>query len=70
MIVFKLTTTQKNKLVAVEYSDGMMYNPSQDADGNWYISQEEIDQTTDDNFSWIKDLPQIEYKPILISKKI
>jgi hypothetical protein len=65
MIVYKLTLAQKKKLVGVEFVTDCVYNPSLDADGNWYISQEEIDQTTDENFLWVKDLPQIEYNPIL-----
>ena len=61
MKVFRLTTTQKNKLIGVEYIPNCTYNPVQDGNGVWVITSEEVDQTTNENFIWIKDLPQIDY---------
>ena len=65
MIVYKLTATQKNKLIGIEYIPNCTYNPVQDANDVWIITIEEVNQTTDENFLWVKDLPQIDYKPIL-----
>jgi hypothetical protein len=61
MKVFKLTATQKNKLLGVEFVSDNTYSPTQDANGVWFISQEEVEQTIDENFLWVKDLPQIDY---------
>ena len=61
MKVHKLTVTQKNKLIGIEYIPNCTYNPIQDANGVWIITTEEVEQTTDENFLWVKDLPQIEY---------
>ena len=61
MIVGLLTEEQKNQLVGVEYIKDSYFNPIQDADGNWIISTEEIEQT---EIEWVKKLPLIEYKPI------
>lgn len=61
MKVFKLTATQKNKLLGVEYIDNCTYNPIQDNNGVWIITSEEVEQTTDENYLWVKDLPQIEF---------
>lgn len=61
MKVFKLTEAQKNKLINVEFVADNFYNPIQDANGVWIITQQEIDQTTDENFTWVKDLPQIDF---------
>jgi hypothetical protein len=36
------------------------FNPIQDANDNWIISQEEVDQCS---FKWVKALPLIEYIP-------
>ena len=63
MKAHKLTATQKNKLVGVEYIPNCSYNPIQDGSGVWIITSEEVEQTTDENYLWIKDLPQIDYKP-------
>jgi hypothetical protein len=61
MIVYKLTVAQKNQLLGVEYIADCIYNPLEDANGNWIISQREVEQTIDENFLWVKNLRQIEY---------
>ena len=61
MKVYKLTLTQKNKLEGVKFSEDTIYNPIQDGNGIWIISEGEVKQTTDENFLWVKDLSQIEY---------
>lgn len=63
MKVYKLTTAQKNQLIDIEYIEDCSYNPIQDNNGVWIISSEEVEQTTDENYLWVKDLPQIEYNP-------
>lgn len=68
MKVYKLTTAQKNQLIDVEYIEDCSYNPIQDAANNWVISSEEVNQTTDEQFLWVKDLPQIEYNPKIYIK--
>lgn len=61
MIVYKLTIAQKNQLIGVEFITDCTYNPVQDANGIWIITIEEVEQTTDEKFAWVKDLTQIEY---------
>jgi hypothetical protein len=61
MKVHKLTATQKNKLIGIEYTPNCTYNPVQDGNGIWIVTIEEIEQTTDEKFAWVKNLPQIEY---------
>jgi hypothetical protein len=38
------------------------FNPIKDADGNWIISTQEVEQCSID---WVKALPLIEYNPII-----
>jgi len=61
--VRQLTVGQKNSLVGQEFMTGALFNPTQDADGNWFISNEEVEQCNKVEFSWVKSLPQINYKP-------
>lgn len=61
MIVAKLTQEQAEKLKGLEVVKDNYFNPILDADGNYIISLEEVEQS---NIEWVKDLPQIEYKPI------
>jgi hypothetical protein len=65
MNVYKLTTEQKESLIDQTY-DGLQYfNPVLDADNNWFISIEEVNQCTNQSFQWVKDLPIINYNPII-----
>jgi hypothetical protein len=62
MIVYLLTTDQADSLRGVEFVPDNFFNPIQDINGNWIITQEEVSQTS---IEWVKDLPQIEYEPII-----
>jgi len=61
MKVAILTENQKNLLVGQKFSEGSFFNQVQDADDNWVISYEEIQQSNNPSFWWIKDLALIDY---------
>lgn len=63
MIVYLLTPEQKESLEVKCYFNHTFFNPIQDAEDNWIISEEEINLATYDDILWVKDLPQIEYNP-------
>jgi hypothetical protein len=58
-----LTIEQKEKIAGQEYAPDSFFYPIQDADDNWVISQEEINQCVNSLFLWVKNLPLIDYKP-------
>ena len=58
-----LTIEQKDLLVGQQYATDSFFNPIQDLDNNWVISQEEIQQNTNEAFSWLSDLELTQYKP-------
>lgn len=60
-----LTDNEKDALIGQLYMPDSYFNPVQDADDNWFISVEEIDQCTNEEFMWVKDLPLIPYNPKL-----
>ena len=60
--VYLLTEEQAQSLIGVEYIPDNFFNPIQDANGNWIISQEEVQQC---NIRWVKQLTTIEYNPII-----
>lgn len=62
MIVYLLTNEQKDSLIGQTYHSDSLFNPIQDADNNWIISQEEVEQCDNENFQWVKDLKAIEFK--------
>lgn len=70
-MVRKLTEEQKNTLLGATWGVFQQYfNPILDADGNWIISEEEVQGVTLSKAvelgidSWLLTLPQIEYNPI------
>lgn len=62
-LVGLLTKVQKDELTGQPYSSDSYYNPIQDINGNWIISIEEIANTTNLNFMWVKELDLIVYEP-------
>jgi hypothetical protein len=65
MNVHLLTEEQAQSLIGLHFMPDNYFNPIQDADGNWVISIEEVEQTS---IEWVKSLPLIEYKPIIITE--
>jgi hypothetical protein len=65
MEVYNLTIEQKDSLIGQTYDGEQLFNPTLDADGKWFISVEEITNCTNNLFKWVKDLPLINYNPII-----
>lgn len=63
MIVYILTEQQKELLVGKEYIKDSYFNPIQDINDNWIISEEEVLNAENEDILWVKDLEQIEYEP-------
>jgi len=70
--VRKLTLEQKNILVGKVWGfQGQYFNPLQDADGNWFISNEEVNGCTLAQAesipcdAWLLTLPEIDYNPVV-----
>lgn len=66
MKVALLTIEQKDLLIGKEFNTDSYFNPIQDADDNWIITQIEINLCNNEEFFWVKDLPLIEYNPKII----
>ena len=67
MTVRQLTVEQKDQLVGQTWNGTAFFNPILDADGNWFISAEEVNGCTHVNgaFEWIHELPEIDYNPVV-----
>lgn len=63
MIVYILTEQQKELLVGKEYIKDSYFNPIQDINDNWIISEYEVLTAENEDILWVKDLEQIEYEP-------
>ena len=66
MKVRQLTTEQKEQLVGQTYDGVQYFNPTLDANSNWFISNEEVSQCTNESLnSWLVNLPEIDHNPII-----
>jgi len=70
--VRKLTTEQKDLLLGQVWGESeQLFNPIQDADSEWIISEEEVQGCTLSQAvligcdSWLLSLPIIEFNPII-----
>ena len=69
MKVRQITTEQKDLLIAQTWDGVQYFNPTQDADGNWFISNEEVNGCTHESVNeWIHELVEIDYNPIINEK--
>ena len=66
MKVRQLTAEQKELLVGQTYDGVQFFNPTLDANGNWFISNEEVDNCNHQGVNeWIHDLPEIDHNPVV-----
>lgn len=70
MMVGLLTESEKNLLVGQQFATDSYFNPVQDNDDNWIISQEEMSGCVNSEFMWVKDLPLIEFVAKVIDSPI
>ena len=58
-----LTEAQKDVLVGQLFDEDSYFNPIQDANDNWIISIEEIENNVNPSFEWLQDLEMIIFIP-------
>jgi hypothetical protein len=58
-----LSEVQKDELVGQLYAPDSYFNPIQDANDNWIISIEEIENNVNPSFEWLQDLEMIIFIP-------
>lgn len=63
MIGYKLTIEQKGLLVGQQFAPNQYFNPVPDINGVYFIFEGEVEGCTNEQFMWVKELPQAEYVP-------
>lgn len=58
-----LTEVQKDELVGQLFDEDSYFNPIQDANDNWIISIEEIENNVYTQFDWLQELEMIIFVP-------
>lgn len=65
-----ITEIQKDSLIGQRFDNVQFFNPVQDIDNNWVISIEEINQCTNVDFQWVKDLTLSIFNPPVVEPLI
>ena len=66
MKVRQLTAEQKDQLNGQMWNNQAFFNPTLDANGNWFISNEEVNGCEKPEFAWVKELAEIDYNPVVV----
>ena len=61
MKVAILTLAQKESLIGQLVQPDWFYNPVQDCNGDWIITEQEINATSNPVFDWLKSLPLVDW---------
>lgn len=61
-----LTEIQKDELVGLKWTDDTYFNPIQDCNDDWIISEQEVNGNENTTVSWVNDLTLTDYcrKPV------
>ena len=68
--VYKLTEEQKDLLLGQTWDGVQFFNPTQDANNNWFVSQEEVNGCNKPEFQWLKSCELIDYNPVIVNLPI
>lgn len=58
-----ITPTQKAELVGHEWEPRSYFNPVQDCNNEWVISEEEVQGNINPDFPWVNELPLTDFCP-------
>lgn len=61
MKVKLLTPEQKDSLLGFYFKEFHLFSVIEDVNGNWVIPVQDAEETTNPDFQWVKDLPEIDF---------
>ena len=67
MKVRKLTIEQKDSLIGQTWDGVTFFNPTIDATGQYFVSQEEVNGCDKPEFQWLKSCELIEHNPVVVN---
>jgi hypothetical protein len=70
MIGYKLTNAQKDKLVGQQFDLYQFFNPVTDINGVYFIFEGEVENCVNEEFMWVKELPEAEYVPPIVEQSL
>lgn len=67
MQVVKITEEQKNLLTGQTWDGVQFFNPTLDANNNWFVSKEEVNGCDKPEFQWLRQCELVIHKPIVVN---
>jgi hypothetical protein len=61
--MYKLTQQEYELIVGQWFDIDRLFGPRLDINGDWFISQVEVEECTNEAFLWVKDLQPSEFIP-------
>ena len=65
MQVVKLTIAEKDLLIGQTWDGVTLFNPTLDANNEWFVSIEEVNGCEKLEFQWVKNCQLINYNPVV-----
>ena len=62
-VMYKLSNGQAKQCEKKMFDEDSYFNPVQDINGDWFISEQEVEQCTAAGFEWVKSLRPAPYVP-------
>ena len=66
MQVVRITEQEKNSLIGQTWDNSQFFNPTLDADNEWFVSIQEVFGCDKPEFQWLKLCELIEHNPIIV----
>ena len=63
MIGYKLTPTQAAQISGKHFNSSSIFNPAPDINGDYFIFEGEVNDCTNEDYLWVKELTPSEYVP-------
>lgn len=61
MVGYKLTQEQADFIRVAQFRPNCFFNPIEDINGDYFIFDGEVKGCVNEDFMWVKELPQAEY---------
>lgn len=67
MQVVRISIEQKNLLIGEKWNDKAFFNPTLDADNEWFVSIQEVWGCDKPEFQWLRQCELVIHNPIVVN---
>lgn len=67
MQVVRISSEQKDLLIGEKWNDETFFNPTLDADNEWFVSIQEVYGCDKPEFQWLRQCELVIHNPIVVN---